>query len=253
MKRMEGKQALITGGCGGIGAACAAQIVAEGGRVHLVDRTRQQAVLDRLGDAAAFTAMDVGREADWQSLCDARGDEPLHVLVNAAGISGLRDIEAADFAWWREFQSANADSVFLAIHYLLPALKAAPAAAIVNIGSTLALKASADLPAYGASKAALRSLTRSVALHCARAGYRIRCNAVHPGSTLTPMMAANLGSTEAERQENLARRMAAHPYAKALGRIATPEDVAQAVVFLASDDAAFITGADLPVDGGATI
>lgn len=254
MSRLAGRHAVVTGACGGIGAACVDVFVREGARVHAIDLRQDADLLARWGDAVSFTAMDVTDEAAWRAIAEdpRRSDAPLHVLVNAAGISGVRDVEAVDLAYWSRFQRINVDAVFLAIHHLLPRLKSAPAASIVNIGSTLALKPSGDLPAYSASKGALRNLTRSVALHCANRGYRIRCNSVHPGSTQTPMMTANLGRTEAEQARNLARRMQAHPYANSLGRLAVPEDIANAVLFLASDEAAFVTGIDLPVDGGAT-
>lgn len=249
--------AVVTGAAGGIGLAVTERLVVEGVKVILVDQDASGLAVaaERLGSRATIAAMDVTDELAWrrlgQNLLDAPGQ--LDILVNCAGISGLRNVEDADFTFWRRFQSVNADSVFLAIHYLLPVLKQASDAAIVNIGSTLALKGSADLPAYSASKGAVRNLTRSVALHCARAGYRVRCNSVHPGSTLTPMMAANLGTTEEEREANLTRRLASHPYGQALGRLALPEDIANAVLFLVSDQAAYITGVDLPVDGGATL
>lgn len=249
--------AVVTGAAGGIGIAIAERFVSEGVRVILVDEDGAGLAKlgSRLGGNVIAAPMDVTDESAWERLALRLLDEPgrLEILVNCAGISGLNNIEDADFAFWRRFQSINADSVFLAIHYLLPVLKSAADAAIVNIGSTLALKGHADLPAYSASKGAVRNLTRSVALHCARAGYRIRCNSVHPGSTMTPMMAANLGSTEAEREANLSRRLASHPYGQVLGRLALPEDVANAVLFLVSEQAAYITGVDLPVDGGATI
>ncbi len=247
---------VITGGFGGIGQACAVEFAESGARVILLDRTVDQQRAEEIG--AEAVTIDVSADDAWQDWLDSSMGrelvrEGVHVLVNAAGISGLRSIEDADIDWWHAFQQANSDSAFLAIHHLLPALKQAGDAAIVNIGSTLALKPSAALPAYTASKGALRNLTGAVALHCAEQGYRIRCNCVHPGSTLTPMMEANLGSTENERNANLQSRMAAHPYARVLGRIALPEDIAHAVLFLASDRAAFITGVHLPVDGGATI
>lgn len=255
--KLEGRLAVITGAVGGIGAAITNRLLQEGARTLLVDRDQDalDAVCARYTDRSEGVVMDVTDDAAWQALGKRLLGEPdgLHVLVNCAGISGLKHIEDADYAFWRRFQSINADSVFLAIHHLMPALKRADAAAIVNVGSTWALKAHADLPAYAASKAAVRNLTRSVALHCARAGYRIRCNSVHPGSTLTPMMAANLGATESEREANLARRLQAHPYGQVLGRLVLPEDIAAATLFLVSDEAAYITGIDLPVDGGATL
>lgn len=254
MMRLRGRRALITGGSGGIGAACASAFAREGAHVCIVDVRENRALLEELGDSASFYEMDITVEDQWLSLRDALLElGGVDILVNAAGISGLRDIEAADFAFWQRFQRVNTDSVFLAIHHLLPLLKRAERAAIVNIGSTLALKPSADLPAYSASKGALRNLTRAVALHCAQRGYPIRCNSVHPGSTSTPMMQANLGNTPKEQADAMARRMAAHPYSRSIGRIASPEDVAKAVVFLSCDDSEFITGVDLPVDGGATL
>jgi NAD(P)-dependent dehydrogenase (short-subunit alcohol dehydrogenase family) len=254
VKRLAHRRALVTGACGGIGAACVDVLLREGASVHGVDRVRDDELLRGWGERVAFTTMDVTEESGWLTLAATlHAGGPLHVLVNAAGISGLGNVEDVDYAFWTRFQRTNVDSAFLAIHHLLPSLKQAPSAAIVNVGSTLALKPSADLPAYSASKGALRNLTRSVALHCAQRGYRIRCNSVHPGSTLTPMMEANLGDDEEARRRNLERRMQVHPYARALGRIALPRDVANAVLFLVSDEAEFITGVDLPVDGGATI
>lgn len=252
----SGQRVFITGGFGGIGFACAERFANDGAKVFLLDRHVDEDKADQLG--AVALAIELGDDSAWQALLKHPAltevfDHGLDVLVNSAGISGLKDIEQADYAWWRSFQEANSDSVFLAIHHLMPALKAAPSASIVNIGSTLALQPSPDLPAYTASKGAVRNLTKSVALHCAREGYKIRCNSVHPGSTVTPMMAANLGSTEEEREANLSRRMSVHPYSNSVHRLATPEDIANSVCFLASDQASFITGADLPVDGGATI
>lgn len=247
---------MIIGGCGGIGRACARRFAAEGARLVLADLQIDQDFASEL--SASALSLDVGDPGAWTTALNAPPlaellRDGLDVLVNSAGISGLKDIEAADFAWWQRFQRTNSDGVFLALKHLLPALRVPAQAAVVNIGSTLALRPASQLPAYTASKGAVRNLTKSFALHCAERGDAIRCNSVHPGSTLTPMMAANLGSTEAERKASLERRMAIHPYSRALGRLATPEDIAGAVYFLASDDAAFITGVDLPVDGGATI
>ena len=171
MQRMKGRHVVITGGCGGIGGACVETFVREGASVHIIDMVRNEPLLTQLSDRARFTEMDVSVEAQWQSLTQELDQgAPVDVLVNAAGISGLKNIEDADFAWWQRFQRINADSIFLSIHYLLPWLRAAPSAAIVNIGSTCAIRPTADLPAYSASKSAVRSLTKSVALHCAEKG-----------------------------------------------------------------------------------
>lgn len=254
---MQDKTAIVTGGSGGIGAAICELFVTEGARVLIADIVEDEGrdLADRLGPQAEFIPLDVTHIEAWQDLAKRLegAQSPLHCLVNNAGISGLKNIEDADFEWWRRFQSVNCDSVYLGIRALLPALRKGMPASIVNIGSTLALKANGDLPAYCASKGALRQLTKSVALYCAHRGDNIRCNAVHPGSTMTDMMKKNLGATEQEKNANMAARMSVHPFSKALGRIASPGDIARAVLFLASDEAAFITGVDLPVDGGATL
>lgn len=253
--RLSGKIALVTGGASGIGAAIATRFVAEGGTVVIGDvNDADGAILaNALGPAAQFIRLDVTSEDDWQrahmQIAESHGR--LNILVNNAGISGLKSIDDADLAFWRRFQSVNAESVFLGIKTMLPLLRLGQPASIINMGSTLALKPAADLPAYSASKGALRNLTKSVALHCARRGEAIRCNAVHPGSVPTAMVARNLSESAAKL--SMEARMAAHPLAKALGRLAQPDDVAQAVLFLASDESSFITGIDLPVDGGATI
>ncbi len=255
--KLTNKTALVTGGSGGIGAAICELFVSEGAKVMIADIANEAGhhLADRLGPMAEFVPLDVTQPAAWTDISDRfdNDDAPLHCLINNAGISGLRNIEDADFEWWQRFLSVNADSVFLGIHTLLPALRRGEVSSIVNIGSTLALKANGELPAYCASKAAVRHLTKSVALYCAHRGDNIRCNAVHPGSTMTDMMKKNLGTDEQAQKAAMSARFAVHPFSKALGRIAAPQDIARAVLFLASDDSAFITGVDLPVDGGATL
>lgn len=254
--KLAGHIALVTGGSGGIGEAICRSFCGEGATVWIADRdvAAASALADSLGSSARAVALDVADEGDWQALAAAidGAHGRLDVLVNAAGISGFGAIDAIDFAFWSRFQRINADSIFLSVHSLRTLLERSPAAAIVNIGSTLALRPHAQLPAYSAAKGSLRALTRSLALYFADRGCNVRCNAVHPGSTLTPMMEANLGADPERREELYRQRVAAHPLGKALGRVVLPEDVAKAVLFLASDDSAFITGIDLPVDGGAT-
>jgi len=255
--KLEGKVALVTGAAGGIGAATARLFAEEGAHVICADVAHDEALAlaAELGERAEAMVLDVASRGDWDRVAAAIDQRHgrLDVLVNNAGISGIGDIDQIDTEFWDRFQRINGDSIFHSVQAMAPLLRASDHAAIVNVGSLLALRPSAALPAYSAAKASLRAQTKAYALHFAGKGEYIRCNAVHPGSTLTPMMEANLGDTEAERAANFARRVVAHPLGAATGRIVLPEDVAKAVLFLSCEDSAFITGIDLPVDGGASI
>lgn len=238
--RLGGKVALVTGAAGGIGRAIVARFLAEGAEVIATDREGPDMVpldVTRAGDWARIAASHVARHGR------------LDVLVHNAGISGFTPFPDLAPGRWQAFLDVHATAVLIGTQALRPLLEAAPSASVIAIGSTLALRPAAPLPAYAAAKAAQRNLVKAMALDFAARGLPIRANLVHPGSTETAMMAANLAGDRQGR----ARRMAAHPLAGALGRLAGPEDVANAVLFLASDESAFVTGIDLPVDGGATI
>jgi len=248
--RLAGKVAFISGGASGIGEASAKRFVEEGAQVVLgdLDTERAAAVAKSLGSAASHVTLDVTQEDSWRAAMTAVASRHgrLDVLVNSAGISISCNIENGDYALWQRHQKINSDGVFLGCKYGLGLMKdTTRAGAIVNLSSTLGLRAHADFVAYGASKAAVWSVTRSVALHCCQHGYPIRCNAVHPGATLTPMMQGVLDAAPdpAQLLEILA---AGHP----MKRVGQPQELANAILFLASDEASFITGVSLPVDGG---
>jgi NAD(P)-dependent dehydrogenase (short-subunit alcohol dehydrogenase family) len=195
---------------------------------------------------AIARALDVTDEAAWQTVLeDAAGAlGGLHILINNAGIPGRGDVEKIDFATWKRVHSVDLDGVFLGCKYAIPHLQAAGGGSIVNISSVAGIVAGHNLAAYNSAKAAVRHLSKSVALHCAKQGYGIRCNSVHPTFIRTPILQAHFDRFGAEEAEaKLARQVP-------LGRIGETDDVAYAVLYLASDESSFLTGTELVIDGG---
>lgn len=252
-QRLAGKTALVTGGAQGLGAGIALALAREGARVVTSDRNESGAMdtaarIDaELGAGTAFAVRhDVTSEDDWQDALAFAADRlgGLSVLVNNAGIVTMGSVEDLDLASWRQAMAVNADSAFLGSKYALPLLRESQPASIVNMSSISALIAGANLAAYNASKAALWMLTKSVALHCAKQGWNIRCNSVHPTFVRTPLLDGIVGSHEDEGVlAKLARQVP-------LGRIGEVADVAAAAVYLASDESAMMTGSELKLDGG---
>ncbi|QUD90521.1 SDR family oxidoreductase [Phenylobacterium montanum] len=251
--RLMGKVALITGGASGIGAATARRFVELGARVILADTNidKAESLARSLGEGAAACRLDVADEQSWAEAMAAaeRPFGPLTTLVNSAGISIPANVEDETLEGFQRTLAVNLEGAFLGCKYGVEALKGGVGGAIVNVASTLGVRGGSIFPAYGASKGGLRTLTRSVALHCAEQGYDIRVNAVLPGAIHTEMVdgyiAAGIaaGSTREAVIEGFA---SVHPM-KRLGR---PEEPANAIVFLASDESSFTTGAEIPVDGG---
>lgn len=253
MGHLQDKTALVTGAGRGIGAAIARAFVREGAFVHItdIDLEAAQNLAAELGDTACAFRLDVAREADWAEaedrLWEAGG---LDILVNNAGITGFletpgpHDPEHLDLASWRAVMAVNADGVALGCRTGIRMMKA-KGGAIVNLASRSGVVGIPGAAAYAASKAAVMNHTRTVALYCAQAGYAIRCNALLPAAILTPMWDAMLGDG-AQREALIADIAAGVP----LGRFGTPEEVAEAALFLASERAGYITGTGLHLDGG---
>jgi len=251
MGRVDGKVALITGAASGIGLAAARLFVDEGATVVLTDRNKPAAetALAGLGKSGKFHLLDVTREEHWIAVTDAVVAEfgRLDVLVNSAGVALLRDIEATTLDEWRALMAVNLDGTFLGCKHAVRVMKERGGGSIVNMSSVAGLVGSGSLAAYSASKGGVRLLTKSVALHCARKGYNIRCNSVHPSFVETPMLRSMIAAGR-----DPAKMAANYTAAAPLGRLAQPIEVARTILFLASDESAFTTGAELVVDGGLT-
>jgi NAD(P)-dependent dehydrogenase (short-subunit alcohol dehydrogenase family) len=247
--RLTGKVALISGAARGIGAAIARSFAAEGARVVLGD------ILDPAGQSTAseiaaaggkalFVHLDVTREADWQQAVSrtVRHFGALHILVNNAGTGTPGKVEEVALEEWHRVMEVNATGVFLGTKTAIPALRQAGGGAIINISSQLGLVGvDNSSPQYQASKGAVRLLTKATAMQYAAEG--IRVNSVHPGPIATPRTAARRADPQ-----HYAATIARIP----LGRYGQPEEVAAGVVYLASDEAAFVTGSELVIDGGWT-
>lgn len=254
MGRMTGKVALVSGGAEGIGAAVARLIVAEGGSVMLgdVQLDKARALAAELGERADAIQLDVRELAQWEAAVAATQARfgKLTVLCNIAGISEPGTVPDGTLDVWHRTIDINLHGPFYGMRAAIPAMEASgEPCAIVNIGSMIAMRPAAFVAAYSASKSGLRALTQSVALDCAARGVPIRANMVHPGAIRTPMY-DRYKYSGADTPENIETNFAAtHP----MNRIGEPDEVARAVVFLASDEASFTTGVDFTVDGGGSI
>jgi len=244
--RLEGKVALVTGGLRGIGRAIVDRFVEEGARVMVADLDEQGGDLAaQHGEQVFYHRLDVTRDVDWVAalaVLEAWAGRP-NVLVNNAGTSRTGSIADASEADWQFVMNANALSVFLGCRHAVR-LMAEAGGAIVNIASARGQRPGSTQAAYSASKAAVLNLTESTALHCGENRLPIRCNAICPGVVETPLTRAHVAkSGDAALFETMAKM-------QATGRLGQPREVADAVVFLASDEASFVTGAILNVDGG---
>ena len=251
--RLAGKKALVTGAAQGLGAAIAKALVQQGAQVLITDLNEAGAVAQmgslnsEFGSGAALAIKhDVTCLDDWHRAIALAHDEMggLSVLINNAGIVLTGSVEDFDMAEWRQGLDVNVDSVILGCKLAIPLMRESQPGSIINLSSIAGLIASHNFANYNASKAAVWLLTKSVALHCARQGWDIRCNSVHPAFIRTPILKQLVGDrNEDDVMAKLARQVP-------LGRLGEPEDVANAVVYLASDESRFMTAAEIKLDGG---
>jgi NAD(P)-dependent dehydrogenase (short-subunit alcohol dehydrogenase family) len=262
MNRLDGKVALISGAARGIGAATARLMAEAGAKVALGDvldeRGRETAAA--IGESALYRHLDVTREDDWKAAVAAAVERfgGLDILVNNAGLFLGKGIEEASLDEWHRLCAVNLTGVFLGTKLALPALRerarqSLHGSAVVNLASVAGLVGSQLDPLYSLTKGGVTLFTKSAALEFARKGYRVRVNSIHPGVIQTDMgdqtfvsRARNLGSNDVAAARAAAQSH--HP----IGRLGTTQDIAKGIVFLASDDAGFMTGAGLVVDGGLT-
>ena len=252
MSRIEGKVAIVTGAASGLGLASSKKLIQEGARVVLTDINQQglETIKEHLSEFSetqySTEYLDVTSEESWQEIIEKVELEygKINILINSAGISLGSDIVSTDFEVWKKVHQVNLDSVFLGCKYAIPKIAAYGPGSIINLSSISGIVAGWNTAAYNSSKAGVRLLTKSVALYCAKKGYDVRCNSIHPAFVNTPILdpiKQAFGDDEAVRK--LARQIP-------MNKIGDTDDVAYAVLYLASDESKFMTGSEIILDGG---
>jgi len=248
-ERLANKKCVITGAARGIGEAIARAFISEGAEVILTDIDIEAVIGLSAEIGGSAMALNVAHEADWNALTEAH--DTIDVLVNNAGVTGFetharpQDPENASLSDWQSVHRINTDGTFLGCRYAIKAMRKKKAGSIINISSRSGLVGIPGAAAYAASKAAIRNHTKTVALYCAQEGLDIRCNSIHPAAILTPMWDPMLG-TGPNREANMAAAVADTP----MQRFGRPDEVAALAVLLASDEARYMTGTELTLDGG---
>lgn len=250
MGRVQDKVAIITGGAKGLGFASAEVLVREGAKVVIadVDMANGEASAKALGSNAIFHKLDVTDANAWSAVFDAAEEAfgPANILVCSAGVGSIASVEDIADAEWNRTININLNGTYLGTKAAIARMKG-EGGSIVHIASVEGMVGDSHLPAYNASKGAVRMFMRSAAIHCARSAYGIRINTVSPGFSGTQLVADALAALQpAEAEAFAGRSLARIP----MGRFAEPSEIANCVLFLASDEASYVTGSDLVVDGG---
>ena len=250
--RVKNKVALVTGAASGLGFAAAKKLLDEGARVALTDINKE--VLNTMDERlSSYSSLkykifyhDVASEDSWKEVIDnvEMNFGSINILINSAGISLGADIVSTDFEVWKKVHEVNLDSVFLGCKYATPIMAKYGPGSIINLSSISGIVAGWNTAAYNSSKAGVRHLTKSVALYCAKKGYDIRCNSIHPAFVNTPILdPLKQAFGEEKAVQKLARQIP-------INKIGEPEDVAYAILYLASDESKFMTGTEIVLDGG---
>ena len=244
-KRLENKVALITGGAAGFGKGTAAVLAREGATVYISDINKEggEKVAKELG--IKFFEHDVTNPDRWQEIIEEIKTEQkqLNVLVNNAGIGYMGDVEGTTNEAWDMVHKVDLDSVFYGCKYALPLMRDSGNGSIINISSISGIVAGHNFTAYNSAKAAVRHLSKSVALHCARTTKLVRCNSLHPVFARTEILEALLKDTSNDMLSKLEKQIPVR-------KLAEVEDIANAILFLASDESKMITGTEIVIDGG---
>lgn len=255
MGRVDGKKILITGGAQGLGACFGRMLADEGARVALSDINFEGAeataaeINKKHAGAALAIKHDVTSKKDWEHALGAAAEHMggISVLINNAGIGTWGNIETETYENWRRTQEIDVDSIFIGTQLAMPYLKESQPASIINISSIAGMVADGMMLSYNAAKSAVWMMSKSIALHCAKSGYDIRSNSVHPVFTRTPIVEPliQLGGGGEKGEAKLVRQIP-------LGRLGEPEDVGYCVLYLASDESRFVTASEFKIDGGIT-
>ncbi len=251
MGRVAGKVAIVTGAASGLGRADALALAREGATVVITDinekagREIEAEINSRRANSALFLVQDVSSESRWQEVLaeTKRRFGGLHVLVNNAGMVVIGTPESATLEQFRRHLTVMTDSVFLATKYALPIMKDSGGGSIINMCSTATHLGYPVFYAYSAAKGAVRSMTKAIAVHCQMNKYHIRCNSIHAGAIETPMVA--------QASKELGMEMSA--YEQAPWGLGKPEDVANLVVYLASEESRFVNGTEILIDNALTV